>query len=280
MEKVQEIFSNRELASIIWLLIIGLALQVYKPTREATGNLLRAFFHWKIIFINLLAISYSAIIVWLLWLFNFWGQALLKDTIFWFMGWGFFVLMNLNKAEKEDNFFKNILRDNLKLILILEFILNFHQFSLMAEFFILPVLAFLAILQVVAEREERTKIVKTIIEWIFVTIAVILLTISIRDIANDITGFANYSNLKSFLLPMILTILFIPCAYLIAIYMNYEMLFIRLGFFLKNKNDLRYAKFRTMRKCGLQISRLKLLSPKINSLYNGSTREEIKDIIS
>lgn len=280
MEKFHEIFNNRELASIIWLVIIGLLLQINKSTREASKNLLKAFFQWKITSVILLALSYSAAIVWILWTIKFWDQALLKDTIIWFTGSGFFILMNLNKAEKEKNFFKNILRDNLKLILILEFVINFHQFSLLAEMFILPAIAFLAILQVVAEREERTKIVKTAIDWIFVIVTVMFLIISIRDITNDITGFANYSNLKSFLLPVILSISFIPCAYLIAVFMNYEMLFVRLGFYLKNKRDLRFAKLRTIQKCGLQISKIRTLSPKINSLYPGLTRKEIKDIIS
>ncbi|WP_400166097.1 hypothetical protein [Fidelibacter multiformis] len=280
MEKLNEIFNNRELASIIWLVIIGLYLQINKSTREASKNLLKAFFQWKITSVILLALSYSAAIVWILWTIKFWDQALLKDIIIWFIASSFFILMNLNKAEKEKNFFKNILRDNLKLILILEFVINFHQFSLLAEMFILPALAFLAMLQVIAEKEERTKIVKTEIDWIFVIIAVTFLIISIRDITNDITGFANYSNLKSFLLPVILSISFIPCAYLIAVFMNYEMLFVRLGFYLKNKGDLRFAKLRTLQKCGLQISKIRTLSPKINSLYNGSTREEIKDIIS
>lgn len=280
MEKIHEIFNSREIASIIWLVTIGLILQFNKSTRQASVSLIRAFFQWKITLIILLAISYSAIIVWVLWIINFWEQALLKDTVFWFVGSGFFILMNLNKAEKEKNFFKNILWDNLKLILILEFVINFHQFSLLTEMIILPVLAFLAMLQVVAEREERTKIVKTLIDWIFVIITVIFLIVSIRDIINDINGFANYSNLKSFLLPVILSISFLPCAYLIALFMNYEMLFVRLGFYLKNKGDLRFAKFRTLKKCGLQISKIRTLSPKINSLYNGSTREEIKDIIS
>jgi hypothetical protein len=280
MEKLHEIFNNRELASIIWLVIIGLLIQINKSTRQASKNLMKAFFQWKITSLILIALLYSTTIILILWIIKFWNQALLKDTIIWFAGSGFFILMNLNKAEKEKDFFKNILRDNLKLILILEFVINFHQFSLLAEIFILPVLAFLAMLQVVAEREERTIIIKNVIDWIFVIVAVIFLIISIRDITNDITGFADYSNLKSFLLPVILSISFIPCAYLIAVFINYEMLFFRLGFYLKNKKDLQYAKFKTFQKCGLQISKIRALSPKINKLYNGSAREDIKKIIS
>jgi len=280
MVKLHEIFNNREIASIIWLVIIGLSLQFNRSVRQASINLLGAFFQWKITAIILLSILYSAAIVWLLWIINFWDIIFLKDTIFWFLGSGFFILMNLNKADKEKNFFKNIFRDNLKLILVLEFIINFHHFSLLAEMLLLPTLTFLAILQVVAEREEKTIIVKNLIDWIFVVTGIIFLVLSIQDIVNNITGFANYSNLKSFTLPIILSISFLPCAYLIAVFMNYESLFVRLGFYLKNKKDLRYAKLRIMQKCRLQLSKIRTLSPKINNLYNGSTREDIKDIIT
>ena len=280
MVKLHEIFNNREIASIIWLVIIGLSLQFNRSVRQASINLLGAFFQWKITAIILLSILYSAAIVWLLWIINFWDIIFLKDTIFWFLGSGFFILMNLNKADKEKNFFKNIFRDNLKFILVLEFIINFHHFSLLAEMLLLPTLTFLAILQVVAEREEKTIIVKNLIDWIFVVTGIIFLVLSIQDIVNNITGFANYSNLKSFTLPIILSISFLPCAYLIAVFMNYESLFVRLGFYLKNKKDLRYAKLRIMQKCRLQLSKIRTLSPKINNLYNGSTREDIKDIIT
>lgn len=280
MEKLLEIFSNREMASIIWLLLILVILQVYRPTRKATLNLVRTFFHWKITLVNLIAILYSASIVWVLWFFDFWSYVLLKDTVFWFVGTGFVILMNLNKAQKEEKFFVNTLRDNVKLILILEFVVNFHQFSLMAEMFILPILAFLAMLQAVAERDEKSKSVKTLIDWIFIIVGAIFLVLSVRNILYDIQGFANYSNLISFLLPIVLSIAFLPCAYLIAVSMNYETIFMRLGMYLKNKKNLRYAKLRTFQKCGLKISKIRSISPKINSLRAESTREEIRNIIS
>lgn len=280
MTKLQEIFSNRELSSIIWILLIIFGLQFNKPTRKATGNLLKAFFVPSIVTVNLLAILYSSSIIYLLFRFNFWDLTLLKDSIYWFIGSGFLILFNLNKANKERDFFKNVLRDNLKLILILEFIVNFHQFGLVTELILLPILAFLAMLQVFAEREERTEKVKTLIEWIFTIFGLIVLGFSIRDIWIDFRGFANLTNLESFLLPIILSISFIPFAYVIALYMSYELLFVRLELFLKNKKNLRYAKWRTIFKCRLSLNKLNSISPRINTLYNGSTREDIRNAIS
>jgi hypothetical protein len=279
MNKLQQIFSNRELSSIIWILLFILVLQFNKPTRKATVNLFKAFFVPTIITVNLFALLYSSSIIYLLFRFRFWDLTLLKDSIYWFIGSGFIILFNLLKANKEKDFFKNMLRDNLKLILILGFIINIHQFGLVTELILLPILFFLAMMQVVAEREERTEKVKTLIEWIFAIFGLIVLGFSIRDIWVDFQGFVNISNLESFLLPIILSITFIPFAYIVALYMNFELLFIRLGLFLKNKKKLRYAKWRTIFKSRLSLKKLNVISPKINALYNGSTKQDIRNAI-
>lgn len=246
----------------------------------ATGGLFKAFFVTSIVVVNLLAIIYSSSIIYLLYLVDFWDSSLLKDSIYWFIGSGFLILFNLNKAGKEEGFFKNILRDNLKLLLILEFVVNFHQFSLVTELILLPVIAFLAMMQAIAEREERTMKVKSLIDWVFAIFGFIVLGISIRDIWVDFRGFANIPNLESFLLPIILSITFIPFAYCIALYMNFEVIFIRLSLFLKNKKDLRFAKWRTFLKSKLSLKKLNKLSTKINTLHNGTTRDDIRNAIT
>ncbi len=110
--------------------------------------------------------------------------------------------------------------------------------------------------------------------------AVVMLGLSLFDIITDFNSFVNYSNFKSFLLPIILSITFIPFAYLLALHMNYEMLFVRLRIFLKNNKNLRFAKFRILRKCGMSLAKVRSISLKINSLYDGSTREEIEEVLS
>ncbi len=72
----------------------------------------------------ILAIGYSASIIWLLRFLGFWNIELLKDSVYWFIGSGFVMLMNLNDVSKEPQFFKNIIKDNFRLIIVLEFALS------------------------------------------------------------------------------------------------------------------------------------------------------------
>jgi len=208
-----------------------------------SGKVVKAFFTFRILLVNFLAILYSSFIIYLLYRLHLWDSSLLKDSMYWFMGSGVLVLFSLTKANKEKDFFKNILWDNLKLVLVLEFVVNLHQFGLITELLLLPIILFLTMIQVVAGREEQSQKVKSIIDWVLVVLGFTMLGISLQRIFADFSGFATIPNLESFLLPIILSISFIPFAYCVALFMNLELLFIRLGIFLTNKKNLRYAKW-------------------------------------
>ncbi|WP_192348825.1 hypothetical protein [Algoriphagus sp. Y33] len=280
IHELQIIFSNRELAAIIWILLIVLGLQFNGETRISSVNVVKAFFASRILFVILLAFLYSSFIIYLLYQLHFWDFSLLKDSIYWFIGSGVLIIISLTKADKERDFFKNLLRDSLKLVLILEFVVNLYQFEFITELILLPVIVVLTMIQVVAGREEQTQKVKSLVDWAFVIFGLVMLGISLQHIVADFRGFATIPNLESFLLPIILSISFIPFAYCVALYMNLELLFIRLGIFLTSKKNLRYAKWRTVLKSKLSLKKLKVISLRINSLYNGSSREDIRNIIT
>ena len=279
MKILLEIFSTRELSLMIWLAVLLFGSQFSKSIRESTSTLLRTFFQISIVVIILLSVSYSAGIVYLLYKSTFWNELMLKDSIFWFIGSGFLILFNITKAGKERDFFKNIFMDNIKLILILEFIVNFHTFSLFTELIVLPIITFLAIISAYAGLKEEYKKVKSLMDIIFITLGVILLIYSVRDMVTTSNTITWYT-IKAFLLPLILTIAFLPCAYLIALYMNYEDLFVRLSFFLKKKDNPRFAKRRLILKCGFNLKKISSMSPLINEFYDESTREDIRRVIN
>ncbi len=280
MDKLQQIFSNRELATFIWLVIFILGFQLNRAVRKASVAVIKAFFRLTIITTILIALLYSTGIVYLLEISDFWNGSMLKDTIFWFVGSAFIILMDVTKADGENDFFKNILLDNLKLVLVLEFVVNFHDFSLTFELILVPILVFLAILQAVAGIDDKHKIVKSILDWLLAIIGITFSIFSIRDIVNEFSDFARFSTLKSFLLPMILSIAFIPFTYLLAIYVNYEILFKHLSVRLKGNKHLNYAKKRALMVCKVKLSRQKKVMRKVGELYNGSTKDHIRGVIA
>jgi hypothetical protein len=72
-------------------------------------------------------ILYVCILVLLFSTIGFWQTNLIKDTVIWSLGTAFVHLININQVTKSEDYFKTILFDNLKLILVLEFIVNFSK---------------------------------------------------------------------------------------------------------------------------------------------------------
>ena len=201
---------------------------------------------------------------------------MLKDCLLWFAFSALVILSRLHKASNDRRFFKKILLDNFKLTVIYQFVVNTHSFSLVTEIILVPILILIAILSAYSEAKEEYRSVGLIMNSILILIGITFITFAIIDIFNDLSKFASYKTLKSFLLPVILTISFIPNAYFIALTMAYETLFTSLKFFVEGKKELRYAKWIILKKCNISLNRIGVISPKVNYLYRGQTKEGIR----
>jgi hypothetical protein len=199
-------------------------------------------------------------------LLGYWDVSMVKATVFWFIGSALVVLFNINKALREEEFFLNVFMDNIKLVLVIELLANFHVFSFVTELVILPLIVLFALLKAYSEAKAEYKQIGKLMNGALTIIGLVFLSLSIKDAFNNIGNFASYTTLKSFLLPIILSISFLPCVYVIAVVMEYELLFIRLRKFLKNKDDLAFSKRRIMLKGLISLKKLKQLSSNINEL--------------
>lgn len=228
-----------------------------------------------------LLISISGMIIYIaLWIYGFyvlklWTYGLLKDTIVWTFGVAFIMIMDSSKSFKDKDYFKKIIFDNFKLLVIFTFIVNLYVFNLIAELFIVPLLVFFGLMQGIAESKEEFKPVKNILDYLFSILGLGYLIFVIIKIVQDSSSFMKIDNLKSFLLPIILTILFIPFAYLYALMMLYQTFFIRLKFTIKNdKYLINYSKWRTLWMCNLSLRKLNKVS-KSMIFFDIKTREEL-----
>ena len=147
---------------------------------------------------------------------------MLKDSIYWFIGSALIVLLNLMKAHKEKGFFKKLLLDNLKLLIIIQFIMNVHVFSLTIELILLPVITIIVLIRTYSEHKAEYIQLKNVMDGFLTVIGLTFLTFSVIEILEDIKKFASFATLKTFLFPIILSISFIPFAYLITLYL-YEL---------------------------------------------------------
>ena len=240
---MKEIFNNREIATLIWLGILFLYLVFFKNFLESFKSVLKAFFNDKVFSLVLISVIYLEIIILILAILSFWNFSLIKGTIFWYIGVGFITMLNLPKATEGIDFFKSTLIQNFKFIILFEFIVNVYSFNIFIEIILLPILALFVITDTYADYNEDAKKVKPITNGVLSIFGFFLLVYSINQIRLDYSTFTTISNLKGFLLPVILTISFIPFLYFTALYMKYENLFVRIGFrFDKDESQFKFIK--------------------------------------
>jgi len=277
---ITENFNNREISLAIWLFFLLVAFLSKKEIRASALKVIKVFFGKKIFTIYLIMTAYVILLIYLLYEIKFWNSALLKETIFWYFGIAFVSLVNANKVNQDEKYFKNIFKDNLKLIVILEFITTLYSFSLIVELFLDPLLLLIAMLSAFTEvyKKEYYR-VKKVIDSIFSLIGVLILVFTLYKIITDIYGLVNVINLTSFLLPPILTLLFIPFIYFFALLMSYEIFFVRLKFFIKNKYELNYAKWKIFTSFHFRLRQLNKFSKEyyqLNEECNNDIKKTIK----
>lgn len=113
MNDLKEIFSNRELATFVWIAIFIVLFSFKKEIRKSILQVIKSFFVTGILSIILLLAIYTLGSILILKYYRFWDLTLIKDTIFWFVGFAFMTLFKLDKA-KEISFFLNVLKDSFK----------------------------------------------------------------------------------------------------------------------------------------------------------------------
>jgi hypothetical protein len=262
--------NNREIATAIWLTIILLWALSNSSVRRAILEVLKAFFNKKIIIPLIAMLLYIVFMVLAFKKIGFWDVSATKDTILWTLGSAFATYFSINKVAQDSSYFKNVILDNIKFVLIMEFVVNLYSFSLPAELIVMPVVTFIAMSNVFAESKQEYKKVSKLLNFILGVFGLYLLAFTFREIVLDFQNFATIKNLRDFFLPPLFSIVLLPFVYVMALFMQYEMFFVRIDIANKNSDFTKYAKRRILVACHVNLSKLNKVSknagyPKVNN---------------
>jgi len=264
MEKLQEIFSTRELALIIWTVIIIIFILIKVKFDDSLTRLIRAFFASKLSIAYLIMILYSISILSLLKYFGLWDFTLIKDSILWFITFAIVTFFKIDKAYN-NNFFIEILNETFKLTLFLEFVSNLYTFNFWIEFLIFPFLLVISLLKSFSELDSKNEITTKFLSNIISIIGLTYFILSVYKSFQDYHNFFSVHNMNSLILPALLSTLSIPLFYFLALYNTYEQLFLRLPIM---NSDLKIQK-----KLKLQI----FYKAKFNLIKVNTLREKLID---
>lgn|SRR5690606_39241670 len=242
------LLSNREISILVWLLLTFILLTA--SSKGSFGKfllVLKALFSKKIIPFYIGIGIYFALIVTLFNKFGVWEFSLYKDFIYWFLTTGMILFFSVSDLNSYSDFIKIILTAT-SLTIILEFIIGFYNFSLIWELILIPTLTFISLLTFVAElkkEDSNSKLVVTFLKNVLAILGFGFLIYGIYQLTGNYNEFFTLSNLKSFLLPPIFTLLFLPFIYYVVLYVKYERVFgnLRRYKFLtdKRKRKIRFA---------------------------------------
>lgn len=252
--------NNREIATAIWLTIILLWALSISDFRRSIPGLLKAFFHKKIFLPLLVMLLYIFLMVLAFKKIGFWDVSATKDTILWTLGSAFASYFSLNKVTQDSAYFKNVILDNIKFIVIMEFVVNLYSFSLPAELIVIPIVSFIVMANVLAESKPEYKQANKLFNFILGVFGLYLLTFTFREVVVDFQNFASLKNLRDFFLPPLFTVTLLPFIYIMALFSLYESFFIRINFANKNSDIARYAKRKVIASCHINLSKLNKVS--------------------
>lgn len=254
--------STREIALLCWLSILLLYLIFNKSVKQSSIKVLKAFFAKKLFTAFIILILYTSGIIYILYKIGIWDHTLIKDSCFWLFFSGLILFVNIKQIE-DASYFKRIILNNVKAIVIIEYLVNFYTFNLILELIFLPLFTFLIALQCYANNSLEptpTNIkVRTFLNTILSIFGISILGFTIYKTITEYDVLLTMGSLKSFLLPLLLPIFTLPYFYFLALYAEYESTFITINQFFKGRDRkvIRLLKWRIIFLANVRFFRLK-----------------------
>ena len=205
-------------------------------------------------------LTYVAAIITLLAAIGIWKVDLLKDSIMWFFVSAMAMMMHCATAGNTTNVFRKILTDAVKIVIVLEFLVNTCTFSLPVELILVPSLIFIILIDVVASMNAENAIVAKLFNGIQVIAGFVILGIAIRRAVFDFQNLKSLGTFRSIAIAPLLSVLMFPFIYIMLVMTLYEQVFMRLKFGPEKPPRLkRYARRRIMTHVGFRLNRLQYL---------------------
>lgn len=263
---------------LIWLILfIGWGL-LKEPIRKALIQAVRAFFVRKIMILVALMLTYTVALVLILRHAALWTTAQMTATIFWTVSVAFVALMNVATITEDEHYFKKSALEQIQLLAVFEFVVNVYAFSLLIELIVVPVLALIGGLLVIVESDKEYGSVKKLLNSILAVFGLAFILFTVYKILTDFEGFASSDTLRDFLVPALMSLAFLPFIYVIAIYVRYENLFLRLSFFIKDKELLGFTKKATFRALHFRLNLLNKWAREV-TLLRPQNKEEVRSAL-
>jgi len=280
MNNILDSFSTREIALLIWIAIALILMLFNNGIRKSIAGVFKALFFKEFMLVLFLFLLHTLFYVFILHKVNLWDKSLLKDTIFWAFGFGFVTMLNVNKLNSISDF-KQLLIESIKWTIVIEFFVNFFTFSLTKELLILPILVWFSMMQVTASFDPKHRQVETVLNFIIGSFSVFIFFFSLYKTITNSSDFFTIENLKTFQLPVVLSITFLPFLYIFNLILKYETLWIVLNCNITEKRIRQSTKRKILLIANFNIDKVVSISGNIAkpiNIYHDFSSDMVKKV--
>lgn len=219
--------NNREIAVAFWLTIVLAAGLRTADVRSSLFGVLRSLAHPKLLAPLVLGAGYVGLVVLGLQRLGIWSPALLKDTVFWFVFTGAATAFSLIGKWQGESVLRHFAADALKITVVIEFLTSEYTLPLPAELLLVPALFALGGMSAIADTDPKYAAVKRVLGWIQASFGLLIVGVAVRHAVADWRNLETVATLWKFLLPPLLSLVFVPFAYGLLLYSLYDSLFAR-----------------------------------------------------
>jgi hypothetical protein len=228
MDWLRQFGNDRELATLAWIAGGLVALAAFKEARKAIAPTLRILFASSLIVLVAVFGAWLVTAIWLAHSIGFWTRGELWTTLLWFVFNGTVWFGTFSKAGKQPHFIRRRLMESIGATALVEALANAHTFPLWVELLILPVIAFVAMLQAVAQTKQEHAPLAAFLGWVLAGAGGILVLQSVLGFAANLGADEIAGVSRSIAVPIWLSMASAPFIYALGVYSAYQTMGIRL----------------------------------------------------
>lgn len=250
MNEIIQTVSNREWAALIWSAVLVVAINVKADFRRSFSDVLRNFFQPMIVGPLVIAAIYAAGEIFVLRHFGWWSIANLKSTVLWLVAFAFVGMFEIVSIKDHKVGLWKIARDIITITTIFLFITELHSFPLLVEIVALPFVTFLVLMNEVAKRKPEHAPVSKFLGTIVGLIGISYFAFSVWTTAAKFAETATWANGREFLIPIALSIGFLPFLYAWRVWVAYNSTFATISISGLPERLVPYARWLALTRIG------------------------------
>jgi len=251
------LFNNREIASFIIIFVFMAWALTKSEVRSPIWAACTCLFDPKVLSVFLVIGLYIGGICVAAKEFVTLGAPEFKCIFYWLVGASFPMIIQIGSVPDKTSNLRRAVRDLLGITILVEFLVGFVAFPLLAELTGILFISVLSAMSIMAARKSEHAVAKKVIDTILVTIGLFLLCYSIWILFNETPANKLLRTATLSAIPIVLFVFYIPFLYLILLSFTYESQFVLVNHFLKQDRTLaRYLKFKLFLYCKLNMRKI------------------------